>query len=80
MKMTGCQGDPVVRSVMRAGEVGGPEADTPNSDTDLASLTLPGVLPIRLLSEPVRQPPKPGGPPWKWRVPFAWLPLKAWRP
>jgi hypothetical protein len=80
MKMTGCHRDPIVRSVMGAGEVGGPEADTPDSDTDLASLTLPGELPIRLLSGLVRRPPKPGGPAWKRRVPFALLPLKAWRP
>ena len=80
MKMTGCHRDPIVRSMTGAGEVGGPEADTPDSDTDLASLTLPGELPIRLLSEPVRRPPKPAGPPWKRRVLFALLPLKTWRP
>jgi hypothetical protein len=80
MKMTGCHPDPIVRPVMRAGEVGGPEADTPDPDTDHASLTLAGELPIMLVSEPVRQLPKPEGPPWKRRELFALLPLKAWRP
>ena len=80
MKMTGCHRDPIVRSVMRADEVDGPEADTPDSYVDLALLTLTGELPIRLLSEPVRRLPKPGGPPRKRRVLFALLPLKTWRP
>jgi hypothetical protein len=79
MKMTGFHREPIVRSVMRADEVDGPEADTPDSYVDLALLTLTGELPIRLLSEPVRRPPKPGGPAWKRRIPFKLLPLKAWR-